>query len=576
MSGLTHLDSMGSAQMVAIDEKDITRRRAIARGSLRATPETLKAILEGKTPKGDVLATARIAGIMAAKETSRLIPLCHPVVLTGININFELDPQNGRISIEACVDALDRTGVEMEALTAASVASLTLYDMLKAIDTKMVIEGIHVAHKSGGKRDFTVDRSQASALISSPNHFQSLSDQGRSPRMSSEAEEELKTSASAGLGRNIKVIGKSQSRSSSIPSEESLSDSIVEASASEEELVLSSCEKPLVQLLTPIEPISAMNQNTSSSMEDPSEAEGHVDASVWEESILADVDDEDIELYQSVSEFARQQSLLVREVSLSYPPLTAFIIERPVECAYLLGYLSPAFTQRSRAFILEGEEDHHTALPKIKALLFIYSGLTVPTVWTYGSEQDVEAILFAVHDELPRRIYLNIEDHHYHAVRSHYRIRGRREILRMGLERSRYSPIGDSSGVITLGHPDTGGIMALFQQYYPDNLFEPAQLESGLYCGIKDEEGRLMSVAGIHLLNPDYRVAAIGNIVTDPTCRGRGYATQCVRHILDRLFELVDSVALNVNEDNAPAIYCYRKFGFKTTERLIEGQAKLR
>ena len=97
-----------------------------------------------------------------------------------------------------------------------------------------------------------------------------------------------------------------------------------------------------------------------------------------------------------------------------------------------------------------------------------------------------------------------------------------------------------------------------------------------MYCGIKDEQGRLLSVAGIHLLNPDYRVAAIGNIVTDSSCRGRGYATKCVRHILDQLFTLVDSVALNVLEDNMPAIYCYKKFGFQTTARLIEAQARLR
>lgn len=572
MSDLTHIDEQGAARMVAVDQKESTRRRAIARGRLCVSPTTLKVIQEGRVPKGDVLAVARVAGIMAAKETSRLIPLCHPITLTGISINFKLEPTQKLISVEACVDAFDRTGVEMEALTAVSVATLTLYDMLKAIDNEMVIEQVQVTHKSGGKRDFTLDQPRTAALItredrSSVSEQVSLDSIQEAPESSSITDA---PSSSSGLAHSIRVVPKSP--------RESIKDTGPTDSRHDDDQVMTSCDRPIVKLLTPIEPISAMNQ-TSPSTADHSDSENEEvsEGSMWEESMLANVNDHDLELYQSVSDIARQQSLLVREVSLSYPPLTSFIIKRPVECAYLLGYLSPAFTKRSRAFILETNTDEDEAqIPQIKALLFIYSGLTVPTVWTYGSEEDIEAILFAVHEDLPRRIYLNVEDHHYHVVRGYYRTRGKREILRMGLQRSRYTPVGDSLGVVSLGHPDTGGIMSLFQRYYADNLFEPAQLESGLYCGIKDDSGKLLSVAGIHLLNPDYRVAAIGNIVTDPDCRGRGYATKCVRHILDQLFEFVDSVALNVNEDNAPAIYCYQKFGFQTTERIIEAQARLR
>ena len=588
MSDLTHIDERGAARMVAIDEKKITQRKAIAQARISLSPATITVIREGKAPKGDVLAVARVAGIMAAKSTSQIIPLCHPLKLTGINIDFIFNDASSAIEVEACVEATDRTGVEMEALSAASVACLTLYDMLKAIDQKMVIGEIKVLHKSGGKQDYTaVENKKETEEISS--------DSQASRAILLERVTEPLPSAHAGLGRSIKVVGKGSSKQSRERTE--LSEIAVTEPRStlisppdEQDQLMASCEKPLVKLLTPIEPISALNQTvkthapssqlathtTTQSESDSEQSDAEADLSVWEESMLAEAIDHEGSMIPSVSEYAQQNSLQVREVSLTYPSLHDFIVKRPVECAYLLGYLSPAFAKRSRAFILENDQADHGSDAQIKALLFIYSGLTVPTIWTYGSELDVESILYAVHNELPRRIYLNVEDHHYHAIRSYYRLRAKREILRMGLERSLYQPIDDAEGVVILGHPDTGAIMSLFQRYYPDNLFEPAQLESGLYCGIKDENGRLLSVAGIHLLNPDYRVAAIGNIVTDSSCRGRGYATKCVRHILDQLFTLVDSVALNVLEDNMPAIYCYKKFGFQTTARLIEAQARLR
>jgi cyclic pyranopterin phosphate synthase len=148
---LTHLDDKGQARMVDVGDKAITRRRAEARARVRMLPATLRALKSGKTPKGDVLAVARIAGIQAAKRTSELIPMCHPLRLTKVQV--ELAPV-GRdaIALVARVEAEDRTGVEMEALTAVSVAALTLYDMLKAIDRGMVIEEVALHEKSGGVR----------------------------------------------------------------------------------------------------------------------------------------------------------------------------------------------------------------------------------------------------------------------------------------------------------------------------------------------------------------------------------------------------------------------------------------
>lgn len=147
---LTHLDAQGQARMVDVGEKAVSARTATARGSVRMRPSTLRALRDQTTPKGDVLATARIAGIQAGKRTSELIPMCHQVQLTKLSV--ELSPRGkDRVSIEARAEARDRTGVEMEALMAVTVAALTLYDMLKSLDRAMVIEEVALVEKTGGK-----------------------------------------------------------------------------------------------------------------------------------------------------------------------------------------------------------------------------------------------------------------------------------------------------------------------------------------------------------------------------------------------------------------------------------------
>ena len=151
MSKLTHLDSKGNAKMVDVTEKQSTHRVATASGRVRMNSETLKLIAEGGHTKGDVIAIARIAGIQAAKSCSQLIPLCHPLMLTSVNMALDLDMQQNSVLINATCKVNGQTGVEMEALTAVSVAALTIYDMCKAVDKNMVIEGICLDEKLGGK-----------------------------------------------------------------------------------------------------------------------------------------------------------------------------------------------------------------------------------------------------------------------------------------------------------------------------------------------------------------------------------------------------------------------------------------
>ena len=151
MSKLTHFDESGSAHMVDVGAKEVTERRAVARASIGMAPETLALIQEGRAKKGDVLGVARLAGIMAAKRTSDLIPLCHPLPLTSVSVELTCDATNSKVDIEADCRVTGRTGVEMEALTAASVAALTVYDMCKAVDRGMTIHEVRLVHKSGGK-----------------------------------------------------------------------------------------------------------------------------------------------------------------------------------------------------------------------------------------------------------------------------------------------------------------------------------------------------------------------------------------------------------------------------------------
>jgi cyclic pyranopterin phosphate synthase len=151
MSGFTHFDAEGRAVMVDVTEKDVTDRVAVAKGSVRMAPETLRLVMEGGLKKGDVLSVARLAGIMGAKRTPDLIPLCHPLALTSVKVDLFCDPDRSTVEITATCRLSGRTGVEMEALTAVSVAALTVYDMCKAVDRGMVITDVKLLQKRGGK-----------------------------------------------------------------------------------------------------------------------------------------------------------------------------------------------------------------------------------------------------------------------------------------------------------------------------------------------------------------------------------------------------------------------------------------
>ena len=151
MAELTHFDAKGKSRMVDVSDKEMTERVAVAAGSVVMAPDTMKLITEGGVKKGDVLSVARLAGIMGAKKTPELIPLCHPLALDSVEVDLVCDPGRNAVDITATCKVTGRTGVEMEALTAAAVAALTVYDMCKAVDRAMRITEIRLVHKSGGK-----------------------------------------------------------------------------------------------------------------------------------------------------------------------------------------------------------------------------------------------------------------------------------------------------------------------------------------------------------------------------------------------------------------------------------------
>lgn len=151
MGNLTHFNSDGRARMVDVNKKEITIRSATARGSVKMKNETLLRVKDGSIFKGDVLAVAQVAGIMGAKNTPNCIPMCHPIQITGVDINFAVAENENRIHIEAIISCEGKTGVEMEALTAVSIAALTIYDMCKSIDKGIIIENIRLVRKTGGK-----------------------------------------------------------------------------------------------------------------------------------------------------------------------------------------------------------------------------------------------------------------------------------------------------------------------------------------------------------------------------------------------------------------------------------------
>ncbi len=248
--------------------------------------------------------------------------------------------------------------------------------------------------------------------------------------------------------------------------------------------------------------------------------------------------------------------------------LREFLVTDRLANAYLLGNLDPAYFQFCKWFGMRRADE------SLGSLVLLYTGLSLPVVFMTGTEPDFHRLLEDVREDLPRRFHFHVLDDQVDFVRQVFDPAASQRMFRMGLTRERYEqtvrkPV--TSNVARLGHRDTASIMKLYS-HYPDNFFEPYQLETGLYFGVRDEELGLSSIAGIHVVSEDHDVAVIGNFVTHPARRGQGLASSCTAKLLDELFETVSLVALNVQEDNAPAIHLYTAFGFEQNNVFFEGR----
>ncbi|MFN3198731.1 MAG: GNAT family N-acetyltransferase [Bradymonadia bacterium] len=247
--------------------------------------------------------------------------------------------------------------------------------------------------------------------------------------------------------------------------------------------------------------------------------------------------------------------------------LRAFLLRDRMMAAYQLGDLDDPFIEHTRWFGVDSPEEGLTGV------LLWYSGLSMPAILPMGSPDDVMALLARARTLLPRKIFASHPLTHTDAFAQYYRPITVKPVLRMSLQRSDWRPQpsepAPNETIEKLTHRDTAAIMQLYR-YYPDNFFEPAQLDTGMYFGVK-QAGELVSVAGIHVLSDAQDIAVVGNMVTHAGKRGQGLATKSVSRVLQAIFERVGYVALNVAEDNASAIACYRKFGFEVHCRLQEG-----
>ncbi|MFU8805212.1 MAG: GNAT family N-acetyltransferase [Bradymonadaceae bacterium] len=248
--------------------------------------------------------------------------------------------------------------------------------------------------------------------------------------------------------------------------------------------------------------------------------------------------------------------------------LRDFLMEDKLANAYLLGDLDPAYFQFCRWYGTRSPEG------RLANLLLVYRGLSLPVVFMVGQAPKIMDFLQACTPILPDRFYFHILENYMGAVETVLHPSQAQPMFRMGLERSLFRPSRSEIAVERLGHRDTAAIMALYE-HYPDNFFEPYQLETGLYFGIRDEDLGLVSIAGVHVVSEEHDIAVIGNLVTHSQVRGKGLATACTGKLLMDLFERVSLVALNVQQENEPAIKMYKNFGFEANNVFFEGQYTL-
>ena len=245
--------------------------------------------------------------------------------------------------------------------------------------------------------------------------------------------------------------------------------------------------------------------------------------------------------------------------------LLEFLMKDRLANAYLLGDLDPAYHQFCEWY--GSRQDDGT----LRNVMLVYIGLSLPVVIMSGNGEGLKKFLEDSRSVVPDRFHFHVQEEQMAAVQQVYPTKGAEAMIRMGLEREDFEPLSQDDRVERLGHRDTAAIMELYE-HYPDNFFEPYQLETGFYFGIRDEGERLVSMGGVHVLSEDYDVAVIGNLVTHSDHRGQGLATVVTARLVEELFERVSLLALNVGKQNEPAVRLYENIGFEANNIFYEGR----
>ncbi len=244
--------------------------------------------------------------------------------------------------------------------------------------------------------------------------------------------------------------------------------------------------------------------------------------------------------------------------------LRRFLIKDRLANAYLLGNLDPAYFQFCDWYGARGEQG------EISNLVLLYTGLSLPVVFMSGGGEGMERFLGELEAVLPERFHFHVVEEQMEAVREVFDLSEASRMIRMGLDEASFQSPEFDDRVERLGHRDTAAIMELYE-HYPDNFFEPHQLETGFYYGIRDGD-KIISMGGVHVVSEEYDVALLGNLVTDRAHRGQGLATAITGRLIDELFDQVSLLALNVGEDNEPAVRLYRSMGFEANNIFYEGR----
>ncbi len=245
--------------------------------------------------------------------------------------------------------------------------------------------------------------------------------------------------------------------------------------------------------------------------------------------------------------------------------LRQFLMKDRLANAYLLGDLDPAYDQFCKWY---GSRHPDGSLRNV---MLVYVGLSLPVVIMSGNGEGLEKFLEDSRSVVPDRFHFHVQEEQMPALQAVYPTDGAEAMLRMGLERDDFEGSFDDDTVRRLGHRDTAAIMELYE-HYPDNFFEPYQLETGFYFGIRDDDDRLVSMGGVHVLSEEYDVAVIGNLVTHSEYRGQGLATLVTQRLVEELFEQVSLLALNVGRGNEPAVHLYEKLGFESNNVFYQGR----